>query len=755
MHRLRCHYKGIVQGVGFRPFIFRTANKYGLTGFVQNTIDGVTAEVQGPESALQEFLSHIHTFAPPLSDITSHDCSEVKTFDESEFIIHDSRSQGDLDAHSPPDSATCDDCLRELFDPSDRRYRYPFINCTNCGPRLTIVCDLPYDRDRTAMACFPLCPACKKEYYDATDRRFHAEPNACPVCGPQVRMLDASGKECPADDPIAEAIDRLKQGLIGAIKGLGGFHLAVDAGNDAAVQRLRERKCREEKPLAIMIRDIAAVKALAEADKQELRLLASPQSPIVLIAKKKAGNLSAHLAPGMQRLGIMLAYTPLQHLLLNKDFIALVMTSANRTDEPICTGNREAVERLQGIADFFIVHNRDILVRCDDSISMVVADKPRLIRRARGFVPRPIKLTKKHPAVLALGPHLKSSVCIIKDSQAFMSPHIGDMETPQARDFFHESIKLMKKITDCNPGIVACDLHTGYYSTTVANAILDVEVVKVQHHHAHIASCIAENGVRGKVIGLAMDGTGFGPDGTIWGGEFLVADELDFVRAGHIMHFRLPGGEIAIREPWRIGASLLRETFGETWLNTAEKISLALPQQLRAIDTVLASQINSPMTSSLGRLFDGVAAIIGIRGKVTFEGQAAMELEATADSTNQSLLSYSIINQSDILKLDFGPAIRELVQQRLNGASPSSLAGAFHSTLIRSFVDMAKRLRRETNLDCVALSGGCFQNRLLLEGCISGLKEADFKVYSHHLVPTNDGGISLGQAIVAAAKAAL
>ncbi len=604
------------------------------------------------------------------------------------------------------------------------------------------------------MGCFPLCPACKKEYENPFDRRFHAEPNACPACGPRVRLLEASGKEYPCDDPILKAREKLKQGLIIAIKGLGGFHLAVDAANDAAVQRLRHRKCREAKPLAIMVRDLNMAREISETGTQEEDLLASPQRPIVLLPKKNTRVLSELVAPHMSRLGVMLAYTPLQHLLLEKYFTALVMTSANRTDEPICISNRETVERLQGIADFFLVHNRDILVRCDDSIAIVASGKPRLMRRARGFVPRPIVLAQSYPQVLALGPHLKSTVCIIKDNQAFLSPHIGDMETPQARDFFHESINLMKKITACSPGIVACDLHPGYYSTSVASSMQNVEVVKVQHHHAHIASCMAENGIRGKVIGLAMDGTGFGSDGTMWGGEFLVADEIDFVRAGHIKPFTLPGGEIAIREPWRIGASLLQENFGDAWLDSAEKLSLASLKQLRIIETVLASQINCPVTSSLGRLFDGVAALLGIRIKAAFEGQAAMELEAAADGTNKSLLPFSIINQTTALQLDLVPAIRELVEQMLQGASPPALAGAFHNTLIRSFVDMACRLREHTGLNRTVLSGGCFQNRLLLEGCTARLREADFKVYSHHLAPTNDGGISLGQAIVAASRKA-
>ena len=739
--------------MGFRPFVFRTAKRNSLTGFVQNTIDGVTVEVQGADGALREFLSHINTNAPPLSEITGQACTEIDVLSESEFKIFDSRSRGDLDAYSPPDSATCDDCLRELFDPADRRFRYPFINCTNCGPRLTIVRDLPYDRARTAMACFPLCPACKAEYENPADRRFHAEPNACPVCGPRVQLLDASGKECLCNDPVIEVIDKLKQGLIIAVKGLGGFHLAVDAANDAAVQRLRKRKCREEKPLAIMVRDITDALVLVIADENEQRLLSSLQRPIVLIAKKNTDKLSAFIAPGMQRLGVMLAYTPLQHLLLEKNFAALVMTSANLTDEPICTGNREAVERLSGIADFFLVHDRDILVRCDDSITIVASEKPRIMRRARGFVPRPVVLATSYQPVLARGPHLKSTVCIIKDNQAFLSPHIGDMETPQARDFFHENIYLMKKITDCSPTTVACDLHPGYYSSAVANGMQDVRIVKVQHHHAHVASCMAENKIAGKVIGLAMDGTGYGADATIWGGEFLIADEKDFLRAGHVKPFRLPGSDTAIREPWRIGASLLRESFGDQWQNMAAKLSLwHQPEQYEILEKMLSAQINSPVASSLGRLFDGVAAILGIRDTISFEGQAAMELEAAADGSTGDVLPYAIESEGPALQINFMPAIRALSERKLAGDKTGRLAHAFHSTVIQALIDMAERLRSATGLNRTALSGGCFQNKLLFEGCITGLENTGFKVYSHHLVPTNDGGISLGQAVIAAEK---
>lgn len=751
--RIRCQVKGLVQGVGFRPFVFRAAHKNGLTGFVQNTPDGVTAEVQGSDRALRTFFSSITSNAPPLCEISDLACTDITPRAESGFSILESRSRGALDACSPPDSAICDDCLRELFDPRNRRFRYPFINCTNCGPRLTIVHDLPYDRDKTSMACFPLCPACKKEYTSPADRRFHAEPNACPACGPRLWLLDGEGKELSCDDPVALAVDKLQAGLIGAVKGLGGFHLAVDAENDSAVRRLRERKCRDAKPLAIMVRDIATARELVETDQQHERLLASPQRPIVLLTKKNTPLLSELVAPHMSRLGIMLAYAPLHYLLLEKGFTALVMTSANRSDEPICTGNREAVERLQGIADFFLVHNRDILVRCDDSIALIAAGKPRLMRRARGFAPRPVILAKQYPSVLALGPQVKSTVCIIKSHEAFLSPHIGDMETPQARDFFHDSIRLMQKITDCAPAIVACDLHPGYYATTVAAGVQHMRVEKVQHHHAHIASCMAENGITGKVIGLAMDGTGYGPDATIWGGEFLVADATDFVRAGHLMQFRLPGAEAAIREPWRIGASLLREAFGKQWQALAARMSLAQkPEHYPLLEKMLAGPVNSPVTSSLGRLFDGVAALLGIRSTVSFEGQAAMELEAAAEGASKAPCSFTIDAGDNMLQLNYAPAIKELVAQRLQGAEPSALAACFHATIISSCVEMAVRIRRTTGLNRTVLSGGCFQNRLLLEGCIAGLANAGFEVYSHQLVPTNDGGISLGQAFVAAAR---
>jgi len=751
--RMRYLFKGIVQGVGFRPFIFRTAVACGLSGFVRNSREGVVVEVEGAGEAVEHFLAAVLANVPPRADITGFSCTAVPLTHAASFEIITSAPEGGIDVHSAPDSATCPDCLAELFTPADRRFRYPFINCTGCGPRLTIVRDIPYDRANTSMACFPLCPQCAQEYANPADRRFHAELIACPACGPKLALYDAAGNPAAEDDALAGAVRQLHQGAIIAVKGLGGFHLCVDAASDAAVQRLRFRKCREEKPLAVMVKDIAAAEAVADIDAADRALLLSPQRPIVLVKKKNGGLLSGAVAPGMAHLGIMLPYTPLHHLLLAADFQFLVMTSANRTDEPICIGNREALARLGGIADFFLMHNRDILVRCDDSVAMTVSGRPYLLRRARGFVPLPVCLAEKFPAVLALGPQLKVTVCILKDDRAFLSPHIGDMATPQSRDFFHESIALMKKITESAPGIIAHDLHPGYYTTRVAESFQDGAVVAVQHHHAHIASCMAENRISGEVIGLAMDGTGYGPDGSIWGGEFLVADTEDFRRAGHLTYFMLPGAEQAIHEPWRCAAGLLREAFGAAWQEIAERLALAPENSAYAlIEKNMRQSINAPPTSSLGRLFDAVAALLGLRGRVSFEGQAAMELEAAAGGHTDMLLPYEIHEDNGVVLLDFVPLVREIAEKRLARHRPEELAAGFHHTLCHAFASMARRIREKTGLGRVVLSGGCFQNRKLLEGCVTALGRAGFEVFTHHLVPANDGGVSLGQAVIAGSR---
>ncbi|HOI75394.1 MAG TPA: carbamoyltransferase HypF [Syntrophales bacterium] len=752
--RLAWHFSGIVQGVGFRPFIYRLARERSLAGFVQNRTDGVIVEVEGAPEAVRRFGGDVLDALPPLAEVTSVASAEVPPRGDRDFRIAPSEDTGKAGVRLSPDVAPCAACLAELDDPGDRRYRYPFINCTDCGPRLTIIRDIPYDRENTSMACFPLCPDCRREYEDPLDRRFHAEPNACAVCGPSLQLLDAEGRPVTSDDEIEQAIGLLKGGRILAIKGLGGFHLGVEAGNEEAVARLRQRKYREEKPLAILVRDVDAARRLAVLKPEEEKLLASPERPIVLVPKRPGKLLAPSVAPGMATLGIMLPSTPLQHLLLKGNFQALVMTSGNRTDEPICTGNREALARLKGIADCFLVHDRDILVRCDDSITMVAAGGPAVMRRARGYTPRAVALRRRYPSVLALGPQVKATVCIVREDAAFLSPHIGDLETPQARDFHEESIALVQRITECDPSRVACDLHPGYHTSRLAAGLTDRRVYRVQHHHAHIVSCMAENRAHGPVIGLAMDGTGYGTDGQAWGGEFLVATETDFTRAGHLKPFSLPGGEKAIREPWRTAASLLREAFGATWPEAARRSGI-LPDGTAPdlLERIMDSSLAGLPTTSLGRVFDGVSALLGIRRRVSFEGQAAMELEALAGTEKGRLLAFAVKEENGVLVLDLFPAIRELMERLFRGEGPASLAASFHRTLASALTGLAGRIRETSRLGTAALSGGCFQNRRLLEECASSLEGAGFEVLRHRLVPANDGGIALGQAIIAAAQA--
>ncbi|OPY89699.1 MAG: Carbamoyltransferase HypF [Syntrophaceae bacterium PtaU1.Bin231] len=746
MKRVRHVFRGVVQGVGFRPFIF-----------VRNRPEGVEVETEGAAPSIRAFLDAVLQEIPPLAEITDYASEEVPLRGEGLFRIVESDIRGHGDVHIPPDMSVCRDCLEELFDPGDRRYRYPFINCTNCGPRLTIIQGVPYDRINTSMSCFPMCPACAAEYEDPRDRRFHAEPNACPRCGPRVRLLDRGGRDIGADDPVRTAVDLLAAGHVLAVKGLGGFHLSVDAASGGAVRKLRSRKFREEKPLAIMVRDIETAARIAGIGPEEEELLRSPRRPIVLAEKRPGGLIAAEVAPGLSNFGIMLPYTPLHHLLLEDQFQALVMTSANQVDEPICIGNREAVERLEGIADYFLVHNRDILVRCDDSIAMVSGGKSRVMRRSRGFAPKPIPLNKSYPEVLALGPQLKGTVCILKGKFAFLSPHIGDLETPQARDFFHETISLLKRITESSPVLIACDEHPGYYATKVAASMEaegPCELVRVQHHHAHIVGCMAENGISGEVIGLAMDGTGYGSDGHAWGGEFLTATATGFRRAAHIRYFVLPGGERAVREPWRIAVSLLKNAYGEAWPGIASRLNLVPEERYYEIlDRVIDERINSPLSSGLGRIFDGVAAILGLRRTVSFEGQAAMELEGSARGRAGDPFPLEMSIAPDGCRiLDVSPAVRAIAEGVFQGREKGELAASFHVTLQQAFRRMSEEIRSQTGLNRAVLSGGCFQNRILQEGCMQELARAGFDVFSHRLVPPNDGGISLGQAVIAGSR---
>jgi hydrogenase maturation protein HypF len=763
MKRMRYLLTGTVQGVGFRPFVYRLATELGLAGYVRNSPDGVIAEVEGREESLARFIDGVRNSLPPLADLTGVVATEIAPAGGKTFRIAESGLHGKREVLTSPDAAICSDCLVELFDPADRRFRYPFINCTNCGPRLTIVKDIPYDRANTSMACFPLCPDCRREYEDPADRRFHAEPNACPACGPALVLRDSRGEPVGTDDPVQATVDLLAAGKIVAIKGIGGFHLAVDAMNGKAVERLKSRKFREEKPLAVMVGTMEQAMNIAVIGDREASLLLAAERPIVLLARKDS-PIAPAVAPSVPNMGIMLPYAPLHHLLFrtptkNGRFLeALVMTSANQTDEPICIGNREAVERLAGIADAFLTHNRDILVRCDDSIAMVADNRIRLLRRSRGFAPRPLRLSAPLPDTLALGAQMKAAACIIRGSEAFLSPHIGDLDTPEARGFFAESIELMYKLSERRPALVACDLHPAYYTSQYAGRMEGVRVIPVQHHHAHIVSCMAENGLSGRVIGLAMDGTGYGTDGRIWGGEFLVADETSFERIGHLRCYRLPGGEAAIHEPWRTAVSLLHEAYGPSWPGIAAEIGLlpaagktgGKPDAVALLNRMLETGLNSPWTSSLGRLYDGFAALAGIRSRVSFEGQAAMELEACAERGNTGSLSFAVIEENEELILDFSDAVRAAVDMRRQGDPTNDIAAAFQATLPPAFAAMAERIHKRSGLDRVVLSGGCFQNRMLLEATTEMLSECGFAVYSHNLIPTNDGGISLGQAVCAA-----
>ncbi|MBA4396141.1 MAG: carbamoyltransferase HypF [Syntrophus sp. (in: bacteria)] len=754
--RIRCLFSGVVQGVGFRPHIYRVATKHRLGGYVCNTPEGVTLEVEGPAGRLAKFHTELTRRFPPASAVEGMSRTEVAALGETDFRIVASEQEGKKKVLISPDIATCADCVRELNDPEDRRYRYPFINCTNCGPRLTIIRDVPYDRPNTSMACFELCARCRAEYENPADRRFHAEPNACHICGPRLWLTDDEGHaiEGSPSDPVEKAAELLRAGNILAVKGLGGFHLAVDASNEEAVRRLRSRKYREDKPLAIMVRDIEAASRIAKVGRAERELLLSPQRPIVLCRKSDDGVIAPSVAPGVPNQGIMLPYTPLHHLLLETWF-ALVMTSANQVDEPICIANREALSRLKGIAEFFLFHNRDILVRCDDSVAAVMGRVPVLLRRSRGWAPKPIALRRSYPDVLALGPHLKSTLCILKGGLAYLSPHIGDLETPEARDFHREVLRVMERIAECRPDAVACDQHPAYWTTRLAEELPHTTIVRVQHHHAHIVSVMAENGLSGEVIGLAMDGTGYGPDGTAWGGEFLLCDEAGYRRVGHIRPYPLPGAERAVKEPWRVAASLLRESFGADWRGLAAKLPLGEREdQFAVLENMMAQGFNSCLTSSLGRVFDGVAAILGRRQAVSFEGQAAMELETIARGRSTRRYPYDIADEGGKVILDLRPLVRTVAEEKIRGKDPAAIAAAFHRTIIAAIAAMAAAVRERTGLVKAALSGGCFQNRVLLEGLVQALEKGGFTVYTHRVLPTNDGCIALGQAVVAAARLA-
>ncbi|MDY6789733.1 MAG: carbamoyltransferase HypF [Thermodesulfobacteriota bacterium] len=757
----RLEVSGIVQGVGFRPFVYQLAKKYHLKGDVANTSSGVSIYLSGPLSDIESFSQDLVQDNPPLSRITKISIFPEAVKNTNGFTIAKSKNTTGRSALISPDVSVCQDCLRELFDPADRRYQYPFINCTNCGPRYTIIDDIPYDRPKTSMKHFIMCKRCQAEYDDPGNRRFHAQPNACEVCGPHVTLYDHTRSEIETENPMKKTAALLKQGYILAIKGLGGYHLAADAENSDAVIRLRKRKHREEKPLALMSADVEHIRRYANVLTEEQALLTSIQRPIVLLRKKQSGasdfkRLADEVAPGNRYFGTMLPYTPLYYLLLSPDvtgldFTALVMTSGNMSEEPIAIDNDDAFKRLSGIADFFLVHNRDIYLRSDDSIIRRSAGAVRFIRRSRGYIPAPVFLKKKVPPILACGAELKNTICLTKDDKAFLSQHIGDLENLATYEFFQLTIRHMKRILNVNPEMIVCDLHPDYLSTRYAMAQDRVEKVRVQHHHAHLVSCMAENKLVGDVIGLSFDGTGYGTDGAIWGGEILVADEEKFLRKGHMSYVPMPGGAAAIKEPWRMAVSYLHDAFGREFTNLRLPVLDKFDEnKITVVAEMIQKKVNSPDTSSLGRLFDSIAAICGIRNTVHFEGQAAMELEMAAGEKTDDIYDYEWTS-GDVHRILPGPVIRGIVTDIENGVHTSEISSKFHHTLVRLFTDLCETIRKETQLKRIVLSGGVFQNSLLLSGLLQELTKKGFAVFTHRLVPANDGGISLGQAVIAAA----
>lgn len=832
LRRLRVEVRGAVQGVGFRPFVYRLANDLNLAGWVLNDTVGVHIEVEGPGASLRRFLDRLPAERPPRAIIHALEHDWLAPAGLERFEIRHSDEHGAKTALILPDIATCPDCLAEVRDPANRRFRYPFTNCTNCGPRLTIIQALPYDRPNTTMRRFTLCPACRREYEDPRDRRFHAQPNACPECGPDLELwtTDPLGNSLgPATDgrwsvvaahgaALSAAAEALREGQIVAVKGLGGFHLMVDARSPGAVARLRARKRREEKPFALMVRDVEEARRLCEVSPEEEALLASPEAPIVLLRRREAvaaeaaartaenavdayGQASAEppfrltsssassaaknpaagaaghravaedVAPGNPYLGVMLPYTPLHHLLLAEVDFPLVATSGNLTDEPICTDEREAVERLGPIADRFLVHDRPIERHVDDSVAAMVAGEPRLLRRARGYAPLPVSLAREAPCVLAVGAHLKNTVALSVGRQVFVSQHVGDLETPQAIGAFERVIADFLRLYDARPVAVAHDMHPDYVSTRFARALergaWSVEMcdshaprstihapIAVQHHHAHLASCLAENSVEGPALGVTWDGTGYGTDGAIWGGEFLLGDAAGFERIAHLRTFRLPGGETAVREPARVALALLWELEGAACLDRTDLSALQgfTPADRAVLGRMLERGLNSPVTSSAGRLFDAVAALIGLRRRVSFEGQAAMMLEWAADVAEGGAYPIDIERStSDVrrptLVLDWRPLVEAALADMRRRTEPATIAARFHNGLAAAIVAVA----REVGEPRVALTGGCFLNRLLVEQSSRQLREAGFEVLLHRQVPPGDGGISLGQVAVAAA----
>ncbi|GCE22557.1 carbamoyltransferase HypF [Dictyobacter kobayashii] len=761
--RWRVLVQGIVQGVGFRPFVYGLARRWQLGGFVLNNSQGVVIELEGALAALEAFQQALLTELPPLAQIDEVQVTQMDIQGENAFVIVESQRQAERRTLISPDTAICADCLHELFEPLDRRFHYPFINCTNCGPRFTIIQDVPYDRANTTMRGFQMCEQCQREYSDPLDRRFHAQPDACARCGPGVylQMRPATELVAASGTEIERTAAYLAQGAVMAIKGLGGYHLACDAMNDQAVQQLRIRKQREARPFALMVANMDSARQLCQINDEEAVLLQSHRRPIVLLKKREQQIVAPAVAPGHQTLGLMLPYTPLHYLLLAacQQYFApelpviLVMTSGNVSDEPIAYRDEDASTRLAAISDGILAHNREIFMRCDDSVLKVTASGPQFLRRSRGYVPEPLMLPwPVLMPILACGAHLKNTFCLAKEKQAFISHHIGDLENLETLLSFREGIEHFKRLFDIEPAVVVHDLHPDYLATRYALE-LDLPRIGVQHHHAHIASAMIEHALTEPVIGIAADGSGYGTDGAIWGGEILQADLCSFERCFHLAYMPLPGGEQAIKQPWRMAAAYLYAAYGSDFQGLHIPFSQQLPRQTwKTLAQMIERRLNCPATSSLGRLFDAVAALLGIRSQVQYEGQAAIELEQLALTCKDPQQSYPYNISTLTAELEVLPTIQAIVRDIEQHVQPATIARRFHSTIIQLLVDACKEVRKRDSIHKVVLGGGVFQNQLLLEELVTVLDQNAFEIYLNKKVPVNDGGLSLGQLAIAAAQ---
>ena len=749
--RKKALVSGLVQGVGFRPFVFRLAKRHALSGWVRNTSTGVEIDVQGDPAAVNAFIAGLSREAPPLAEVRRVAAVDAEPAEQDGFRIIASAAERSAEAAIPADIAVCDDCLRETSDPSDRRFAYPFTNCTNCGPRFTIVQSLPYDRPNTTMSSFAMCPQCAAEYENPLDRRFHAEPIACPACGPRI-WLEQNGKRICAG-VIGRTAALLRAGRTVAVKGLGGFHLACDARNDAAVERLRERKGRVSKPFALMVRDLAEAEDLCYLTDVEKSLLLSRERPIALAKRRAGSGVSQAVAPANNYLGLMLPYTPLHAMLLRMSPPALVMTSGNLSEEPLAFTNEAARVKLGCMADALLLHNREIDAPCDDSVLRPMDDGHVVfLRRARGFVPNVIHLPVSGPSVLACGVDEKNTFCLAWGDTAVLSQHIGDLDTAETVDYFEYAVEHYKALFGREPGVAAHDMHPGYQTTLYARDLPNARLIGTQHHHAHIASCLAENSRTDRAIGVALDGTGYGPDASVWGGEILIADLAAFTRFGHFATVRMPGGEAAVRDPRRMTAAYLHAAYPDGAERLADALDIRFtPLESAALRRQIETGLNSPVTSSAGRLFDAVSVVLNICRERTYEGQPAIELEMASDESERGAYPCSTRLDDDVFILDTLPIFKSVIEERLSGVDVGIISARFHNSLVDLLAAACQEARDRTGLNLAALSGGVFQNGLILKRLHERLDQLGFEVLTHRLLPPNDGGLSLGQAAIAAA----